>query len=204
MYVKTPKSITLRVYTIDGTSRSYSVAVGKSGDLFVGGNFFGTINFDSGAGVDSYVSRGFRFDSFMTHLKDDGSYVWTKVISSNSATDSVRGITVDPAGSVIEVGEYRDSRSWSTGLTDFDPGPAVDNYQSSTSSEAFIRKWDLDSDADGMPDVFELANGLDLFNNGDAQLDNDSDGYTNLEEFLAGSDPNIPNASLPTFYKPGW
>ncbi len=191
-------------YTINGFSRSYSVAVGKSGGLFFGGQFFGTIDFDSGASVDSYTRWGSGFDSFMTHLKADGGYVWTKVVSSYSATDVVRGITVDPAGSVIEVGEYRDSTSWSTGLTDFDPGPAVDNYQSSTYSEAFVRKWDLDSDDDGMPDAFELANGLDPLNSDDAQRDNDGDGYTNVEEFLAGSDPNVPDASLPTFYNPGW
>lgn len=50
----------------------------------------------------------------------------------------------------------------------------------------------LDSDDDGMPDNYELANGLDP-NVDDSGLDNDAnggaDGLTNLEEFTAGTDP---------------
>lgn len=41
-----------------------------------------------------------------------------------------------------------------------------------------------DSDHDGMPDVWERAKGLDPENQGDANGDLDSDGYTNIEEYL--------------------
>lgn len=40
-----------------------------------------------------------------------------------------------------------------------------------------------DSDNDGMPDMFEIQNGLDQNNQKDASLDPDNDGLTNLEEF---------------------
>jgi len=63
--------------------------------------------------------------------------------SADAKTDTVRGIAVDPAGAVIEVGEFRDSTGWNTGTVDLDPGPDVDNYQSSYYSEAFVRKWDF-------------------------------------------------------------
>jgi hypothetical protein len=46
----------------------------------------------------------------------------------------------------------------------------------------------LDSDSDGMPDFYEEANGLDKTMN-DAAGDPDSDDSSNLDEYLAGTDP---------------
>ncbi len=46
-----------------------------------------------------------------------------------------------------------------------------------------------DYDNDGMPDAFEALYGLAITNDGDALEDPDQDGLTNLEEFLAGTDP---------------
>jgi hypothetical protein len=46
-----------------------------------------------------------------------------------------------------------------------------------------------DADADGMPDAWEQAHGLDARAAADASGDADGDGYTNVEEFLNGTDP---------------
>ena len=46
-----------------------------------------------------------------------------------------------------------------------------------------------DSDSDGMPDEWERRYGLNLSDPLDANLDKDHDGYTNIEEYLNGTDP---------------
>jgi len=48
---------------------------------------------------------------------------------------------------------------------------------------------DPDDDNDGIPDIFEIANGLDSLNPADASADPDGDGATNLQEFQTGTDP---------------
>jgi len=47
----------------------------------------------------------------------------------------------------------------------------------------------LDSDGDGMPDEWEKGSGLDPHEASDTSKDGDNDGYTNIEEYLNGTDP---------------
>lgn len=54
-----------------------------------------------------------------------------------------------------------------------------------------------DYDQDGLSNAWELKHGFDPINFSDAAFDIDGDGYTNLQEFLAGTDPKDP-ASVPT------
>jgi len=46
-----------------------------------------------------------------------------------------------------------------------------------------------DSDGDGMPDDWEIAHGLNPNDPSDASGDLNGDGYTNIEEFINGTDP---------------
>ncbi len=48
-----------------------------------------------------------------------------------------------------------------------------------------------DADGDGMPDDWEKANGFKGQDAGDGALDKDGDGYSNLEEWLNGTNPRV-------------
>ena len=53
-----------------------------------------------------------------------------------------------------------------------------------------------DSDGDGIPDWWEIANGLSPNDLSDATLDGDADTGTNLFEYFSGTDPNDPASLL--------
>jgi hypothetical protein len=50
-----------------------------------------------------------------------------------------------------------------------------------------------DGDGDGLPDTWEIENGLDPADSTDSLHDQDEDGLTNLEEHCRGTDPNDPD-----------
>lgn len=75
-------------------------------------------------------------------------------------------------------------------LFPLDPNEWMDTDGDGTGDNA-----DTDDDNDGMPDSFEIENGLDPLDAADAFLDPDDDGATNLEEYIEGTDPNDGSSS---------
>jgi len=66
---------------------------------------------------------------------------------------------------------------------------------------AILNPDEIDSDGDGLPDKFEQAVGLNPLEHEDAARDMDSDGFNNLEEYLAKTKLNDPQDSPPVTAK---
>jgi hypothetical protein len=61
----------------------------------------------------------------------------------------------------------------------------------------------IDDDNDGMSDIWEVENGFDPTDAGDASADPDGDGRPNLQEYQEGTDPNgYDGPGVPTLIEP--
>ncbi|MDH3792213.1 MAG: VCBS repeat-containing protein, partial [Rhodospirillales bacterium] len=72
----------------------------------------------------------------------------------------------------------------------FDAFPTDPTETTDTDSDGIGNNADTDDDGDGIPDAYEdTIAGLDPLDPADATGDIDGDGFTNLEEYLVGTDP---------------
>jgi gliding motility-associated-like protein len=117
------------------TGKTYSVAVDASGNSYGSGPFFGTQDFDPGAGVFNLTSVG-DADVFITKLDASGNFVWAKSIGG-TLKDNSYGIALDPSGNVYVTGSFN-------GTSDFDPSAAVTNLTSAGFTDLYILKLDTD------------------------------------------------------------
>jgi len=116
-----------------GNDAGRGIAVDGSGNVHTVGYFYGTVDFDPGAGTVNLVSGG-GIDVFVSKLDSSGTYAWARHWGSTDG-DVGRGITVDGTGNVYSTGTF-----WNT--VDFDPGaPSVD-LASSGYGDVFVSKLD--------------------------------------------------------------
>jgi hypothetical protein len=115
---------------------AYGVAINDSGDVFVTGIFWGTVDFDPGSGVEEHTAIGEQ-DMFLSKFDASGNFQWTRVWGGEG-TDESWGIAVDKSGNIIITGRFGFS-------VDFDPGPGVDNHEGDANDD-FITKFNPSGD----------------------------------------------------------
>jgi len=111
----------------------YGVATDVGGNVYVCGEFSGTVNFEADwSGTDPKTS-GVGTGAFLTRVVADGSYSWTRVFSGNSNA-TAQGVAV--SGSSVYLGGYF------SGTVDFrqEWGEPVDEKISAGSDDAFVVK----------------------------------------------------------------
>jgi hypothetical protein len=105
----------------------------KNNDLFLSGNFEGTIDLDPTAGILSANSMGL-YDSFILKLQASGTFLWARQIGGTNE-DYTTCIDLDTLGNVYVAGNF-------SGTTDFDMVSGSYTLSSfSANRDAFIAKF---------------------------------------------------------------
>ena len=107
--------------------------VDNAGNIYVGGDFQSTVDFDPSASVANLTSVG-SSDIFIAKYDNNGNYKWAKRFGSINF-DIAWGVTYTK-GNVYLSGSFQ-------GTVNFNPGTVPDNLVSNGSSDIYVTKFDL-------------------------------------------------------------
>lgn len=107
------------------------IATSTNGDIYLIGNFQGTVDFDPNAGISNLTSNG-GYDLFIQKLNSSGNLIWVETIGGTSS-DQGNDITIDSNNDIIFTGVIK-------GTVDFDISPSTNNLTTSTFN-VFLCKW---------------------------------------------------------------
>ncbi len=108
------------------------VAVDYHGDIYVSGNYQGTVDFDPGTGDDSHTSAG-SIDCYLTKFDPTGEHEWA-ITWGGSGLDSAEDVAQHGNTTLIVVGRF-------SGTVDFDPSIQVELRDSNGGEDAFMSKF---------------------------------------------------------------
>ncbi len=154
--------------SFESTFASYAhcVTVDVSGNVYITGAFYDTVDFDPGNGISNLIAAGQR-DAFIQKMDANGNFLWVR--SFGGATDDISFyIDTDQNGNVFTTGYYN-------GTVDFDPGPNVTSLTSSGVENVYIHKMDS---AGNFQWVRDIGNGLAITSSRSVHLDLSGNIYT--------------------------
>jgi hypothetical protein len=137
-----------------GEVTAKSVAVDGSGNLFVAGEFSGTVDFDPAKATPGAIRASYNgtVDAFLVKFNASGQYVWVKVWGAGSLNppcssigracgrDAANAVVVDGAGNAYVAGLFQNTLDLGGGLTATSNAP-------NGSNNIFLAKFS----ADGTP-----------------------------------------------------
>ncbi len=135
----------------NGFAMGAGMGVDPSGNVYITGYFYNTVDFDPGPDTLNITSARLA-DIFISKFNSSGNFVWAKSFMGASWDDFGYGIAVDGSGNIYTTGYF-------SAPLDFDPGPETFIL---TNSGKYVSKLDTDGDFvwakemnGGVPDIGE-------------------------------------------------
>src|SRR5207249_4817669 len=99
---------------------TYAVTVDGQGNVYVGGSFRNTVDFDPGPGIANLTSDG-SDDGFLWKLDTNGNYIWARRAGGGGGSDIVDSVAVDMVGNVYIGGYFQALITFGTGPISLQP-----------------------------------------------------------------------------------
>lgn len=161
--------------TTNGNAYSNSVTTDYQNNVYVAGDFSGTVIFDGVGGSDSHTSSDDSTTSFLTKYNSSGDYVWTRTVDCTSGNASSNHVNTDIDGNIYVAGNY-------TGTVAFDGVGGIDiQTNDNGTNNPYITKYDSDG-------IYQWANVIDSTNESISDsVAIDADGGVYIDGFFSGT-----------------
>ena len=113
---------------------SRDLAIDSNGNIYAGGFFEDTVDFDPGPGTDNHTSNGLR-DAFLSSFDPDGNFRWARTWGGIES-DHIYGVITSSSGVVYVAGGFHNQ-------VDFNPGPDEDIHTATGEGwDSFLCRYD--------------------------------------------------------------
>ena len=120
--------------SLSSNDRARLIESDNSGNIYVAGNFNGTVDFDPGPGTANATSLAGSSDIFILKMDSTGALKWVRTLESATSDELPRALAIDALGNVYLNGVFEST-------VDFDPGSGMASATATNSfGDAFILK----------------------------------------------------------------
>jgi len=119
------------------SERVQGIFVDQQDNIYLTGDFWGTVDFDPGPGVFEMTPAFGDGDSFYMKLNSNGEFLWAKTFGAR-VFDGGNIIYVDEFENVFIAGDFQDE------INDMDPGPGVYTLPCNGYTDIYVEKIDVE------------------------------------------------------------
>jgi len=122
----------------DAVSSAQALSTDETGNVILGGQFLGSIDFNPQAGIMLQYALSVSH-VFVLKLNSNGIFTWVRTAGENTYGEELSDIEVGPGNTIFSCGNYQ-------GIVDFDPTVQVNNLSSVYARSGFL--WTLSATGD--------------------------------------------------------
>lgn len=122
-------------FSLTNSSNTNDIALDADGNIYTIGDFYGSIDANSGAGTTTLSAEESGVRTFVIKTSPAGTLIWAKALQGEG-TANPSSLAVDNSGNVYITGRF-------TETVDFDPGSGTFNLTASSNFDMFFAKLDV-------------------------------------------------------------